>query len=76
LACCCDSIRWRGSRRALEEASQDSSSENSTNAGLVSAVRWPAAGHGGDDASWCYFTDAVIGGVGDIERFPDESVAA
>jgi hypothetical protein len=39
LACCCDSIRWRGSRRALEEASQDSSSENSTNAGLVSAER-------------------------------------
>ena len=30
-----DSIWWRGSWRALEDASQDSSRENSTNAGLV-----------------------------------------
>ena len=32
VACWWDSIWWRGSWRALEDASQDSSSENSTNA--------------------------------------------
>ena len=37
LASCWDSIWWRESWRALEDDSQDSSSENSTNADLASA---------------------------------------